>query len=504
MLRPYHLPALFVLCGLTISPAAQAQPVSGGRSSAPGVGSYGIGGSSGAAYSQAPQIIGGRPGPSVGRNPPRDFMSTPLPVLPPGANAPAVPSSPPTRIEVFPRNRQTTPSSVMDGPDTGITLEEAVALLIHGNLDLRARFLDISQADSDVLTANLRSNPILFTDAQSVPYGAYNRAAGPIVYDVNIVYPLDVSHKRQTRTRAAVAARMVTEASYRDAVRLTLDNLYQAYIDALASQTVILRKARPGSLWSQVELDEPESALKQAQRVLALLINVPATEIESRKLYGKLEFDPAKEPKLDQTEFFVQLARENRPDLQAQRLTVSFAEANIKAILASRFDDLLLLYQPYTFFDGRPGSPPTNNNTLAWAVGVTVPLPIYNRQQGNILKARQAAEQARTRLAFLDQSAASGVEGAVLEHQTAHEALIRTLTEYSALRNQRFLARKVLKDIDIPSADLKNKLMDLERVTIELRRDLLDDKLKTYWETLIRHRKSMLRMNIVTGVCVSE
>jgi cobalt-zinc-cadmium efflux system outer membrane protein len=315
---------------------------------------------------------------------------------PPGADQPRVPSPSPTRVEIFPSNNDKPPPEWLKGPPTGISLDEAIYRLIHDNLDLRARYSDISQADADVLTSSLRSNPIVYGDANGVPYGAYNRAAGPLQYDVNFVYPIDVSHKRQARTRSAVAARMVIEASYRDAVRLTIGLLYQAYVDALAAQVVISSHAVAGNVWSEIDVDEPQSALKQAQQSLALLINVPAAEIHDRQLFGQLQFRPLEERQLDQAEPLVRLAFDNRPDLQAQRLAVSFAEANINAVLANRFDDVLLLYQPYTFHDGRQGM--GTNNSLSWTVGVTVPLPLYNRQQGNLLKARQAADQARTRL----------------------------------------------------------------------------------------------------------
>jgi hypothetical protein len=299
----------------------------------------------------------------------------------------------------------------------------------------------------------------------------------------------------------------------------------------------------------------------------------------------------------------------NRPDLQAQRLTVSFAEANIRAVLASRFDDLLLLVQPYTFHDGREGTGAANS--LSWTVGVTVPLPIYNRQQGNLLKARQAAEQARTRLASLEWSVAAEVEAAVLEHNTSHEALDRTWTDFEKFKspaNQikdpttsdflwpdvnlvpydtwikvgnravnridlgpdmkgvfhfRFIdiggsvkeaaqtdyvgnadfrllvglyrlitesdnrqpddkdklkpedrrvqisgvISRVIRIVGTPEQKLKDllrlKLVDSENRIADLRSDQVSDKLKTYWETLIRHRKSMLKLNTVTGVCVS-
>src|SRR5262249_34703691 len=113
-------------------------------------------------------------------------------------------------------------------------------------LDLRARFLEIPQARADVLTASLRANPILFADSQLIPYGQYSRQrpGGPLQYDLNITYPLDVTRKRIARTLVAERALRVLEARYQDAVRITLDNLYTAYVDVLAArQTVWYAKA---------------------------------------------------------------------------------------------------------------------------------------------------------------------------------------------------------------------------------------------------------------------
>jgi outer membrane protein, heavy metal efflux system len=502
MLRSYLLLPLMILGVLSTSFSAQAQFRSGGGSPTPSAVSPATGVTSGAAFSQSPSIIGGPPGASVGRTPPRNLNPVALPMQPPVAQEPKVSSSSSTRVEVFPKNKARTLDLRMEGPATGISLDEAVKRLIRDNLELRARYSDISQADSDVLTASLRSNPIVYSDANGVPYGAFKRAVGPLQYDVNFVYPLDLSHKRLARTRSAVAARLLTEANYRDAVRLTIDLLNQAFVDALAAQAVISGKDMPGNVWAGIDVDEPQSALKQAQLSLALLINVPATDVNDRKLFGQLEFESEKEPRLAAIDTLVRLALANRPDLQAQRLAVTFADANIAAVLANRFDDVLLLYQPYTFHDGRQGA--GTNNSLAWTVGVTVPLPLYNRQQGNILKARQAAEQARTRLASVVQRVTAEVEGAVLEHETSHEALIRTWNDYAKFKQPRTLLPKSVKDINVTSRELKSKLTDMENYVAELRVDRISDKLKTYWETMIRHRKSMLRLNVVTGVCISQ
>ena len=607
-----HLLPLLVLGAWSALPSLQAQSLSGGRTSTAGGGSPLFGGSSRPAFSQGPQIVGGPPGPSVGRTPPRNFNAMPLPLQPPESAEARGRSTSATPLELFPRNNDKTPDKWMTGPSTGIDLDQARDLLVSRNLDLNARYSDISQADADVLTASLRSNPIAYSDANGVPYGNFRRAAGPLQYDVNFVYPIDVSHKRQTRTRSAVAARMVVEAGYRDAVRLTIDSLYTAFVDALAMQIVIDSKspAAAHNVWQEVDIDEPQSSLEQAERSLALLLNVPISYIHDRKLFGRLQFTPEEESRLFQSEHFVSFALANRPDLQAQRLAVSFAESNINAVLAGRFDDLLLLVQPYTFHDGRQGT--GINNSLTWTVGMTVPLPLFNRQQGNILKARQAAQQARTRLESLEKTVASEVEAAVLEHTTSHEALARTWADFQKFKAPSNLVGTSASDYLWPKVDLipwedianlrgplrnrivvgpdnrgvlhvrffdiaggitdkgdtrprrnatrpfsrlrevydlvrasdslppgdekkltdedrslqlsdiisraisiigtpeqklndmlRRKLTDNDNRITDLLDDQISDKLKTYWETLIRHRKSMLKLNTVTAVCLA-
>ena len=58
--------------------------------------------------------------------------------------------------------RSSCPSTTADeGPPDGLTLDQAIELLVQQNLDLRAKYLEIPQARADVLTASLRANPDL-------------------------------------------------------------------------------------------------------------------------------------------------------------------------------------------------------------------------------------------------------------------------------------------------------------------------------------------------------
>ena len=89
------------------------------------------------------------------------------------------------------------PTEEDPGPADGLTLDQAIDLLIKENLDLRSKFFEIPQAKADILTASLRANPVFYADAQLVPYGQYtrDRPGGQTQYDVNISYPLDLSQQ---------------------------------------------------------------------------------------------------------------------------------------------------------------------------------------------------------------------------------------------------------------------------------------------------------------------
>lgn len=74
------------------------------------------------------------------------------------------------------------------------------------NLDIRALRTELTQADADILTAGLCTNPLVSMDTQFIPYGTFNnqRPGGPTQYDLQITYPLDISQKRHARARGAV------------------------------------------------------------------------------------------------------------------------------------------------------------------------------------------------------------------------------------------------------------------------------------------------------------
>jgi cobalt-zinc-cadmium efflux system outer membrane protein len=449
-------------------------------------------------------IVGGPPGPSVGRTQPslgglpsvefgpadpnrlplprtRAERNLPLPIVPDQLRPPGIPRP---RPDI--------------GQPGGITLDMAIDLLVHNSLELQGSRGDIAQAAADSLTASLRTNPVAFVDTQGVPYGSYhpNSAGGPNQYDFNVVHPLDLSHKRQTRMRSAWLNQEAVEAKYRDVVRLAIDNLYTAFVDALLAQRNLdyqqqKERGEKIDIFSLVSVDNAQEVLEDALRTLAVQFKYPFEELRQRGVFGRLVFQKGEEPVLPPEDDLVRMALAIRPDLITQRITVGRADADVLTARAARFDDVLLMYQPYTFYNGQGFD---LKNKLAWSIGVTVPLPVYNRQQGNIEKARAIACQARTQLAFLEKVVEADVRRAVRQYNLTRKAI-----DEARFKAPIDIALRNLKDRfarpEAPDEDMHDLIVRLE----ELIKQDDEAKLTKFDEVIIQHRRSMLKLNTAVG-----
>jgi len=191
-------------------------------------------------------MIGTGPGPGFPRVP-AGITRPPEPFRPPARGRPV-----PTPSESLDRAlRLYGPLSLSPEPEAATaadsgqwTLDAAIKRLLAVNLDLRAKALEISKADAEILTAGLWANPVLFADAQLVPYGDFeNTGGGPTQYDINITHPIDINGKWKRRTETATWAKAVVEAQYQDAIRIEIDNLYTAWVDALALRSLASLRA---------------------------------------------------------------------------------------------------------------------------------------------------------------------------------------------------------------------------------------------------------------------
>ena len=473
----------------------------------------GSGGTRGGSPADLGTILGGRPGASVPR--------VPTSVMQPGAGFGIRPTEGVTIPSVAPLTETplygplALPAGAEDeGPADGLTLDAAIERLVRENPDLRAQFHEIPMAQADILTASLRANPVFYADSQLIPYGSYSdtRPAGPVQYDVNVSYPLDLSRKRQARTVVARQAKRVIEAQYQDAVRQQLDNLCDAYVDVLGARETV-RYARASVIglrqllektenlkrggertqgdverfriqWdsARIGLDDAEEALRKAKRQLAPLLRFTPGQAESLELRGTVSDLAPAPPPIDE---LTRIALTCRPDLTALRLGIGLAQADVKLALAERYENVYLLYQPYTFQNNAPFNKKSGHS---WALGVTVPLPLYNRNQGNIERSKLNVSQTQAQLAAAEGKVVTDVRQAEREYHVTRVAVSRI--ERDLLPSAQRLRDETLRRFTKGEAALPDYLL-AQREYNEL--------VRQYRDTQVRHRHSMLDLNTAVG-----
>jgi outer membrane protein, heavy metal efflux system len=462
----------------------------------------------------AEEPLGGRPGPSVPRVPPgitqpgRRGVGVPEQdeiTSPPHLPLAEVPLLGPLSIPVGPEE---------EGPADGLTLDLAIDRLIQENLALRARAFEIPQAEADILTASLRANPLLYADGQLVPYGSYtaDRPGGQVQYDINITYPLDITRKRKARMLVACHAKRVLEAQYQDAVRLQIDNLYTVFSDVLGARESIrfTEAARKGlailldrtrrmyesgsrtiadvsrieALFeaAEVEMMDAEEGLLRTKRNLGLLLSIPGPEAEALQIRGTIHDPFPPPPPIDE---LIRIALDSRPDIGAYRLGIQRAEAEVRLARANRMSDIYLLYQPYTY---QNNAPIDRKSATSWALGMTVPLPIYNRNQGNIQRAQINVGQTQVELAEREQEVINDVRQAEREYRltraTVERIEGRLLPAASKVRNDAYR-------LYIQGEEDAIVYLNAERE--------YNEAAHQYRDMLVRHRRSMLRINTAVG-----
>jgi cobalt-zinc-cadmium efflux system outer membrane protein len=466
-------------------------------------------------------ILGGRPGVSTpkgipnavttpGSGPgPTDMQMAISAPQPQGVGPTSVQFAGPLEIPGLPEE---------DGPADGLTLDRAIDITLERSLDLRAKFFEIPMARADILQANLRSNPVFYQDGQLLQYRGpstqFTRAApgGPSQVDTNVTYPLDVSHKRQARTVTAARAERVLEAQFQDAVRNRIDDIYGAYVNALGARQTV-RYARTSAeryeqlvtltrqLYEKGQIPladlnlvenklriarlgarDAEATFRRTKLDLGSLMNLKIDEINGLELKGTIDDLAPPPPPVDELQ---KVALAERPDVAAVRLGVSLAEAAFKLAKANAYSDIYVLWQPYTYQDNAPYG---LKGQVSWAVGVTVPIPIYNRNQGGIERAKINITQSEVQLSDAQRQLMIDVEKAIQEYEVS----------------RRLVAD--LRDNVIPDArQVRDAAMRLwqggETSMLNFLQAQLDfnDVVKQYVDTAIRHRQSMLDLNTAVG-----
>jgi cobalt-zinc-cadmium efflux system outer membrane protein len=312
-------------------------------------------------------------------------------------------------------------AAVAQGP-VRITLDEAIQLALQHNHNLLAARTTIQQSQAAETTANLRPNPSLFADWEYLPLGSPARQ-NPSVYggqtigdylhnntegDVGLSYLIERGKKRQHRLQAAKDLTAQTGSLVADNERSLTFSVASLFVNVqLAESTLELAQQDLESFQKTVDLGELrykagaiseddylkiklqllqfETDLEQAQlaRVQALSDMRQLVGHESvapdYDVAGPFDYQPVK----GNVEDFQLKALQNRPDLRAAQQGVTAARSQYELQRAIGKPDVTIQAN-YSHV----------NAINAATVYSSIPLPIFNRNQGEIARARYAITQA--------------------------------------------------------------------------------------------------------------
>ena len=304
-----------------------------------------------------------------------------------------------------------------------VTLDQAIQMAIDHNHSLAGARTTILQNQAQEVTANLRPNPTFFVDWNYLPlYVPGGVSFGEYLHDstqadVGLSYLFERGQKRQHRLQAAKDTTAVTRSAVADNERTLGFQVAQLFVNAqLAESTSDLAQQNLKSFQDTVDLAERqftagsisendylkiklqriqfETDVQQAQlaRVQALsdlrqllgYESVPA----DYDIAGSFEYQPLNVTLQDlQTK-----AIQNRPDLRAAQLGVTSATSQYGLAKANSKQDVTVSAN-YSHV----------NAISAMTIYASIPLPIFDRNQGEIARTHYAIAQAQEQ-----QKAASG------------------------------------------------------------------------------------------------
>jgi cobalt-zinc-cadmium efflux system outer membrane protein len=294
-----------------------------------------------------------------------------------------------------------------------LSLDEAIEKALQHNHNLLAARTTIQQSEASETTANLRPNPTLFGDWEYLPLTSANQNSeylqNSTEADIGLSYLLERGKKRQHRLQAAKDLTAQTKSQVADNERTLTFNVASLFVNVqLAESTLELAQQDLSSFRQTVDLGElrykkgaisEDDYLKIKLQLLQFETDVQQADLarvqalsDLRQLLGYESVSPdydvagpfEYQPIKGNLEDFQMKAIQNRPDLRAAEQGVTAAKSQYELERAIGKPDVTV-----------QGNYSHVNGTSAATLYGSIPLPIFNRNQGEIARTRFAITQAQ-------------------------------------------------------------------------------------------------------------
>ena len=410
--------------------------------------------------------------------------------------------------------------SLCANAQTPLTLRQTLQQVRANSPVLRVERLNINAAQADQVTANLRPNPVVNNQTlfqlNQTPTTPVSDAVSPFnrqrrQFWLQATKEFDIYNKRAYRSRFAesntnLATKSVAETERNllfDAANRFLDAWYARVQLALLQRAkanvdtlVQLNKVRLKNLVitntdltrTQLISDQYDIQTRSAQQTLSNRLNElrlvlgtadsinvamndsivhPTMVINPLQLYPTVVASP---------DSLIRLAATTRSDVQVAEANVETARRNVdlQQVLAKPRNEAGLIWNP--------------QNAVPYAgVFLTLELPVYNRNQGEIQKSRILQEQASQAATLVQARIRSEVESAYRSFMTSR----RNIDRYTDIRRD---ADRVLASVRYAYLRGATTLIDL----LQAQSSWFDTQ-TAYYEELYTYRQNYVRLLYATG-----
>jgi cobalt-zinc-cadmium efflux system outer membrane protein len=404
-------------------------------------------------------------------------------------------------------------SVAAQGPVRTLTIDEAVKEAVERNLGLLAERANLSIAEAALITARLRPNPVLSGGADSLDWlgTGFNEVngAGPPQYSVRIDVPFERAHKRELRTQVADQARRLAEAQFAEAVRRLKLDVTLASIDVLEAKAKVqlaqdnlhalerllqlnVRRLTSGAI-PGVEVSRSRVAMLQYRgSVRTAQLSLIQARLKLLPLLGRRTGDQPIDiddrlgltPALSSPDVHAlqETAQARRPDLIAARTEQARTQADLRLQIAQGKVDYVLgaEYRRQQGVNGR--------GNLA-GLFFSVPLPVFNRNQGEIARAGAEGEKATRSVTALEATLSGEVASA-----------------YEEFDSSRQLLGEIERDLLKPTTEARAGTTYMYQAGATSLLDVLDaqraynDTMDTYYSAQASYRRAQARLALVVGM----
>ena len=393
-----------------------------------------------------------------------------------------------------------------------LTIAAAIDEAVQHNLSLLAARSSLTIAEAQMVSARLRPNPVASVsadhlDALGTGFNDVNNG-GPPEVAVRVDLPLERGGKREARIAVATALRSEAEAQFADAVRTLRQDVTLACIDVMAAQALRalmadtlgtyqglarVNKARvvAGSI-PGFEATRSEVAMLQFRAtVVRADLDLAKATAQLRTLLGRPPEAPLEiadaltiaggEPVAEDVAGVESVALRSRPDLLALQLTQarSLADLRLQEALGRVDYTVGAEYRRQQGVSGR-------SNSLGFFF--STPLPILNRNQGEIARAGAERDQA-------GQLVAARRAQVIADVRSAHH-------DYTVTRE---LVAGIERDLLVPAGRVRDissytyqagggtllELLDAQRA--------FNETMQTYVDAQANLRRAIARLNAAAG-----